>query len=297
MSDTETPNETPIPEAAPAAPPTPASAATPPVAPAPRPRRSAWPVAFILGFLVLAGGEGYLWANQRAHQADATELAVLRAQLDDLRAAAARAAPAPDSVTVQADLTQKFAALAAQVNAMQAQQAADHGQLSQVQANTADLGKLTTRMALLNDLAAARLALDAGQPLGVIPNAPDALAQFASTAPPTEAALRQSFPAAATAAAAASLSSNGEAGFWAKVKLRLEGIITISNGNTVLFGPPAQAVLNQAKATLDAGDLAGAVAALQALSPPAQAAMAPWLAQAKALLEARAALTSMAQGA
>jgi len=299
MSETETTNEAPRETPTETTPPVPATAPAPSAPAAPRPSRSAWPVVFTLGFLVLGAGEGYLWYNQQTHQADATQLAVLRSQMDDLRAETARTAqaPAPNSVTVQADLAQKYADLAAQVNAMQAQQAADHGQLTQMQANSTDLGKLTTRIALLNALETARMALDAGLPLGTIPNAPPALAQFATSAPATEAALRQSFPEAAEAAEAASLSPDGKVGFWARTKLRLEGIITISNGNTVLFGPPAAAVLNQARTALTAGDLAGAVADLQALSPPAQAAMAGWLAQAKALLDARAALMAMAQGA
>ena len=300
MSETETTNETPRETPTETTPPGPATAPAPSAPAAPRPSRSAWPVVFTLGFLVLGAGEGYLWYSQQAHQADATQLAVLRSQMDDLRAEASRTAqapaPAPNSVIVQADLAQKYADLAAQVNAMQAQQAADHGQLTQMQANSTDLGKLTARIALLNALETARMALDAGQPLGTIPNAPPALAQFATSVPPTEAALRQSFPEAAEAAEAASLSPDGKVGFWARTKLRLEGIITISNGNTVLFGPPAAAVLNQTRTALTAGDLAGAVADLQALSPPAQAAMAGWLAQAKALLDARAALMAMAQG-
>ena len=261
-----------------------------------QPRRLFWPVAFTLGFLALAGGEGYLWYNAQAHRADPTELAVLRAQMDDLRAAQARAAPAPDSVTVQADLAQKYVVLAAQLSAVQAQAAADHGALSVMQSNAADLGNLTQRMKLLNALGSARLALDAGQPLGQIPNAPPALAQFATTAPPTEAQLREDFPAEARVAKEASLSGTGQIGFWARTRLRLEGFMTISDGNQVIFGPPAAAALNTAGQDLDNGDLAGAVAALQDLGPEAKAAMAGWLDQAQALLAARAALVTMAQG-
>jgi hypothetical protein len=254
-------------------------------------------VVFAVGFLLLAGGEGYLWYNQQAHQADATQLAVLRTQMDDLRAEAAKAASAPDSITMQADLAQKFAALQAQVNAVQAQAAANHGAISALQANSTDLGKLTTRIELLNALGTARLALEAGQPLGTIPNAPPALAQFASTAPPTEASLRESFPEAARAATAASLSPDGKTGFWNTVRLRLESIITVSDGSHVLVGPSAAAALNQAQAALDAGDLAGAVAHVHTLSPPAQHAMGDWLPQAEALLAARTALLTMTQGA
>jgi len=262
-----------------------------------KPSRSAWPAVFTLGFLLLAAGEGYLWYDAQAHRGDATELAVLRAQMDDMRAAQASAAPAADSVTVQADLAQKYAVLAAQLEAVQAQAASDHGALSLLQANSTNLGQLTQRMGLLNALGTARLALDAGQPLGQIPNAPQALAQFATVAPPTEAQLRESFPAAARAATEASLSTNGKIGFWAGVKMRLEGIITISNGTQVIFGPPAAAALNAAQQALDYGDLAGAVAALQDLGPGARLAMADWLNQAQALLAARAALVAMAQGA
>ncbi len=80
---------------------------------------------------------------------------------------------------------------------------------------------------------------------------------FADIAPPTMAQLRETFPAAARDAEAASLSNNGEAGFWAQVKLRLEGLITISNGNHVIFGPPAAAALNQVRAALANDDLGG----------------------------------------
>lgn len=260
-----------------------------------QPQRSAWPVVFALGFLLLAGGEGYLWYNAQAQKADATELAVLRAQMDDMRAAQAQAAPPPDSITVQADLAQKYVVLAAQLAAVQAQAAADHGALSVMQANAQDLGKLTQRMTLLNALETARLALDAGQPLGQIPNAPPELAQFAGTAPPTEAGLRESFEDAARLASEASLSAEGKISFWARLKLRLEGIITISNGGQVVFGPPAAAAINTARIRLDNGDLAGAVAALQGMSAAAQDAMAGWIDQAQALLAARAALVTMAR--
>ena len=262
-----------------------------------KPRRSAWPVVFAAGFLLLAGGEGYLWYSAQTHKADVTELAVLRAQMDDVRATQARTAPAPDSLTVQADLAQKYVVLAAQLAAVQAQAAADHGALSVMQANATDLGKLTQRMTLLNALETARLALDAGQPLGQIPNAPPELAQFADVAPPTEAQLRESFEGAARAALEASLTENGNVGRWTRVKLRLEGLITISDGARVIFGPPAAAAINVARKALDNGDLAGAVAALQGMGAPAQDAMSPWLGQAQALLAARAALVTMARGA
>ncbi|WP_297492510.1 hypothetical protein [Acidocella sp.] len=288
--------EAPVPPPLPAPLPASMSAPIPPVSS--KPRRAVWPVVFALGFVLLAGGEAYLWNEAQRHRADATELAVLRAQLDDLRMAAAR--PVPDNTATQAatqaGLAQQYANLTAQVNVVQAQSASDHAALALVQADSTNLGALTQRMTLLNALETARLALDAGQPLGQVPGAPQALAQFAATAPPTLAQLRQSFAPAARAAEAASLSTNGGTGFWARTKLRLEGLITISDGTHVIFGPPAAAALGLARQALDNGDLAGAVAALQGMSPAASQAMGSWLPQAEALLAARAAIATMAKG-
>ena len=53
-------------------------------------------------------------------------------------------------------------------------------------------------------------------------------------------------------------------------------------------------MLARARGSLDAGDLAGAVAAVATLTGPAAQAMADWLAQARALLDARAALAAWA---
>lgn len=263
-----------------------------------KPRRSPWPVlGAVIGLLLaggLAAGELFLWHLSTLQSAQDAQFTGLQAQINQLQAMAARAQPAPDSVSVQADLAQKYASLAAQVNAVQAQAAADHGALTSVQANAADLTKLTARIELLNQLATARMALDAGLPLGVIAHAPPALAQYASTAPPTEAALRLSFPAASAAAAAASISGDAHVSYWARVREKLAGLITISDGTHVIVGGPAAAVISAAQAQLDAGDLAGAVAEIGSLSVPTQQAMAPWLAQARGLLAARAALISMA---
>jgi len=269
--------------------------------PAPKPpppvvisHRSAWPAFFAAGFLLLAAGEAYLWLAAHAPNPLVTQVAVLQAQVSDLRS---RAQPAPDSVTAQADLAMKFATLAAQLNAVQAQVAADHGSLTTLQENSADLTQLTTRISLLSALESARMALDAGQPLGAIPGAPPALANFAATPPPLQASLLLSFPAAARAAELADISSianNRGISLWSRIVARLEGMITISDGTHVILGSPAAGIINQAQAALDAGDLAGAVTALDTLSPPAQRAMGAWLAQARALVAARAALMTMA---
>ena len=75
---------------------------------------------------------------------------------------------------------------------------------------------------------------------------------------------------------------------------RAESLVTVRRGDNVLVGDPASGVIARARTALDAGDLAGAVTVLSTLSGPPAQAMAPWLGQAKALLEARAALAALA---
>lgn len=271
------------------------AAPAPETAAAPKVKRSFWPLWFVAGFVVLAGGEGYLFAQQQVHKADKTNLAVLQVEVADLRNNAARTSPVADLITAQMQLAEKQTMLAAQVAAMQGQVAADHGALASLQINAAALSQMTQRMAKLNTIAAARMALEAGQPLGVIPNAPPALAAFADTAPPTLLSLRENFPAIAQQALAASLSDSGKVGFWAKTKLRLEGMMTISDGDHVIFGPPAAATINQMRTDLANNDLSRAVAAANQLSPAVQTAMASWLAPARALVAAQAALADLAK--
>ncbi len=148
------------------------------------------------------------------------------------------------------------------------------------------------RMARLQAVAA---ALNAGKPLGDIPGAPPALAKFAYVAPPTEASLRLGFPAAASAAAQAGDPANAALPLAQRMWQQVQTLATIQQGDKVLVGVPVSRVLAQAQARLDAGDLAGAVAALDQLDPGAAKAMAGWRADAQALLDARSALTGLAR--
>jgi hypothetical protein len=309
------------------------------VPPAPPKKRGiAGPALIILGFLILAGGEGYLYQlyHTMPQPADnSAQIADLQAQITALQQApktaaaspapASEPAPAPTSPPPDENLATQLASLSALVNALQtqanadhtalntlqasnadlpkfqaavtalqAQATADHAALTTLQTSTADLTTLTTKISTLSRLAAARMALDAGQPLGNIPNAPPALAQFATTPPPTQAALVLAFPAAAQAAASASIAGNATGSYWSRVLARLENIITISNGSHVIIGAPAAAILAQAQQLLNAGDLAGAVTTLDQLSPATQQAMGAWLTQARALLAARAAIGTLA---
>jgi hypothetical protein len=286
----------------------------PPARPTVKPAKSGggvWPVIGIIGFLVLAAGEGYLWwLEQGVHRSAASvaaqtssasagtsaQIADLQNQIAALQQTSAKAQPAPDSIATQADQSEKIAVLDAEVSALQTQIATDHAAVTTLAAGSADLSKLTAKIERLNQLAGARMALDSGQPLGTIPNAPAALADFATAAPPTMAALVLTYPDAARAANSASVEKATKNSFWARVMGRLESLVTISNGDHVLIGAPAAAITAQAQTELDAGDLAGAVAMLtQNLSATTQAAMGGWLAQANALLAARAAIIQMSQ--
>ncbi|HEX5326561.1 MAG TPA: mitofilin family membrane protein, partial [Acetobacteraceae bacterium] len=93
---------------------------------------------------------------------------------------------------------------------------------------------------------------------------------------------------------AASRPEAGDRAFGQRLWQRAQGLISIREGDRVIVGNPAAGVLDEAQTRLDAGDLAGAVAAVSKLTGPPAQALADWLAQANALLAARAALATMA---
>ena len=165
----------------------------------------------------------------------------------------------------------------------------------QAKQNASDLGSLKNQAQQFGQLQAANVALNAGQPLGEIPGAPPALAQFAHNAPPTESGLRLSFEQAAEAARHASqpaLTNNQN--FVDRMWTRAQQSVTIRQGDDVIVGDPISGTLESARQKLDAGDLAGAVKALDGLAGPARAAMSDWIGQATSLLNARAAIAQMA---
>ncbi len=143
----------------------------------------------------------------------------------------------------------------------------------------------------------ASLALAAGQKLGDIPGAPPALARFADVAPPTLASLRLTFPAAAREALGASRPPTEGKPLVTRLWAQAQDLVTVRQGDHVLVGDPAAGLLERARTALDAGDLGAAVAHVGGLQGAAAQAMAGWLAQAHALLAARAALIAWAQSA
>lgn len=147
-------------------------------------------------------------------------------------------------------------------------------------------------------IAALDSALDAGQPFEDALRAldlevPDALAQAASEGLPSLAALRESFPGAARAGLAAAreddlVEERGVAGFlFDQFSVR---------STAPRAGDDPDAVLSRAEAALAQGRLGEALSEIGSLPEPVQAAMADWIAQARARAEAEAALESLRAG-
>jgi hypothetical protein len=292
--------------------PEPPKTAVPPVPPAaPRPRaqasRSALAVLSAVGFLLLVGATFYLWQQVQtlAQQSDPSQIAVLNGEIRDLRQHVARLeqqpAPVPPAPPVDlGPLTARVAALEQRpvvapdnTSALSAEVTALQGRVAQAEANAGQVSDAASRSARLQ---AAGTALAFGQPIGDIPGAPPALSRFATANPPTEASLRQDFAAAARQAQAVSQPDTSQLTLGARIWQRVTSLATVRQGNTVLVGAPAAVALGSAQDKLEAGDLAGAVSALDALDGPAAQAMADWRAKAQSLLDARAALAAMAHG-
>jgi hypothetical protein len=106
--------------------------------------------------------------------------------------------------------------------------------------------------------------------------------------------LRLAFPEAARNALAAAHPSTDGKPLLARVWAEAQDLVTIRQGDHVLVGDATAGVLEHARAALAAGDLATAVSAVGSLQGAAAQAMAAWLADARALLDARGALADWA---
>ena len=159
----------------------------------------------------------------------------------------------------------------------------------------ARIASVAARAEMAGKLQGVSAALAAGQRLGDVPGAPPALARFAHAAPPTEAGLRLSFDAAAADAHRVSQPAiTDNQPLLSRMWTKAQQSVTVRRGDEVLVGDPIEGVLAHARTELDAGDLAGAVRALDGLAGPAKAAMAGWVGQAQSLLDARAAIGELA---
>jgi hypothetical protein len=118
------------------------------------------------------------------------------------------------------------------------------------------------------------------------------LAQHASTGVPTADALRRDFSQVARRVASAG-SGGDETGWLGGVMRRLSNIVTVRPVGEAAEGNDAGATVARAEARLEAGNLAGAVAALGGLQGPAAEAARPWLERARARLAAQRALSTL----
>jgi hypothetical protein len=281
-----------------------------------------------IGFVLLAVGLLWVWQHPSAPPAT-PQLEALTRQLDELQSRLAslerRPTPAPqlspDLTSIEArlkaleqrpadastppDLARitaleqrrppDLAPLQAQIATIASRDQTAQGDLARrLDADETRLTALEKAASRAAQIQVARIALDSGQQLGALQGAPPALARFAAAKPPTEAQLVLAFPPAAAAALAASRPATDGLPLLDRIWLRAQDLVTIRQGDRVIVGDAAAGVLARARGSLDAGDLAGAVTAVASLTGPAAQPMADWLAQARALLDARAALAAWA---
>ncbi len=112
----------------------------------------------------------------------------------------------------------------------------------------------------------------------------------------SRAQLARALPATMDAARQAERLAAAE-GWLDRTLARLEGLVSLRSLDGAREGSDATAIAARARALLDAGELAGAVDELAALSAPAAAVAADWLAAARAHLEVHAALDELARAA
>lgn len=207
------------------------------------------------------------------------------------RIAAVEARPIPPPVDL-APLTSRVDALGGRLDTLDPRIASLEQQEKQ---SAGQLGAVAERSQRISRVQAAMVALDSGQRLGDVPDAPPAVARYAQDAPPTEQALRGSFDRAAEAAQHAGQPAiMDKQSFGGRLWARAQQAVTVRQGDNVVVGDPLAGVLGRARQLLDAGDLAGAVTAVDTLTGPPAAAMADWAGQAHGLLDARKALSGLA---
>lgn len=298
-----------------------------PVVAAPNtPQRDRFPWLYGLGFLVLAAAILYVWQHPTVPEdasANASAIQAAEQRLADIDARMARLEqrPAPDvgriaarmdaldgRVSDQTQLASRLDVLSGRIESLSGRDQTGFDATKQrldaltsrtavVESSAGNLDAVNKRLNRIAKLQEATFALAAGRPVGDLPDAPAALAKYAHAAPPTDAQLRILFPQHEQAALAAKQPDVADGPFVDRVWERAQGLLTIRRGDDVVVGNPAAIILSRAKAALEVGDIAGAVAAVESLKGQPGQAMAGWLAEAKGLLSARSALADMADQA
>lgn len=131
-----------------------------------------------------------------------------------------------------------------------------------------------TEQPFLSELAVVEAGIDD-------PSLVAALRPYAEKGVPSEVTLAVKFPAVAARANSAAQADDGKDDLFSKLKHALGGFISVRHTDNV-NGQGSEAILQRAEIRLNNGDLKGAVAYLNTLSPSAQKALSPWIDQARA---------------
>lgn len=224
------------------------------------------------------------------------------ARLEAQPSAGLVAAPGSAAPGDMAPITGRIAALEAQAAAFQFSDATVAARLEQLAADlqrtsgVAEAGDRQVRDLFL--VSVARRMVEAGRPLGPVQSALSARfsAQDAAAVDSLE---RWSAVPQTRATLAARLETMDEAvvvpdteaaaGFWDRLLARLSGLVTVRDGTVA--GPVETDVLSAAREALDNGDVALAASRLQRAPP--SAVRDQWLADARALVAAEAALNRL----
>jgi hypothetical protein len=284
------------------------------------PQTELLPWLYALGFVVLAIAIWAAWQYPRASVSPAVHgleqrLADVDARLSrleqsavapaDLSKLSARIDALESKGSEQTNVGSRIDALSGRVESLsgriQAGLDADKQQedrlaarVAGVEKNVGSVDAVSGHLNQLTRIQEAAIALASGRPVGDIPDAPPALTRFAHEAPPTEVELRLLFTKSEQTAIAAKQPDEATHPFIDRVWERAQDLVTVHRGDEVMVGNPASVTLGHARVALDAGDLKGAIGIVESLKGQPRQAMDAWLAEAKSLVDARAALASLA---
>lgn len=222
-----------------------------------------------------------------------SRIAELEARLSDLESRPAAAAGIDGSAAMEARLEEFRQQLDTVTADAEARIAEAQERATRIEAEAAAAAQAAERAAAL---ASVKAALDSGSPfsdaLAVLPDAPEALSAVAADGVTTLGDLQAAFPEAARTALAQARTVPEDASAGERVAAFLKRR-TNARSLTPREGDDADAVLSRAEAALKDGDLAGALAELQALPDPARDAMSDWISTAETRSAAVDALTAL----
>jgi ABC-type transporter Mla subunit MlaD len=206
-------------------------------------------------------------------------------------------------------LIEDLASLGGQVEALSARADALAEGLDQLEQQIASTEDRRTQVAILaRAVAQLDAAIEQGEPFAnqleglqgqgdpAVAQAVEKLQPAAVSGVPSLAALRSSFDAVANQIVHAARVPEGE-GLLEKAAGNLMSLVTVRPVGADIEGNSAAARVARAEAALDDGELAVAVAELEALDGAAAEAAAPWLAEARPRLAAEAALRTLQEHA